>query len=58
MERRRIEACLYRLLVTASGAERPIKWIGHQTLNVAMLATPSEAWPIEIMEGSFGGGLT
>jgi Hint domain len=45
------------LLVTASGAERPIKWIGHQTLNVAMLATPSEAWPIEIMEGSFGGGL-
>jgi hypothetical protein len=42
------------LAVTASGAHRPIKWLGHRTLDCGALPDPREAWPIRIEQGAFG----
>jgi hypothetical protein len=41
------------LVVTASGAERPIIWIGHRRIE-----RPSHAqWPVRVQAGAFGEGL-
>ena len=43
--------------VTASGASRPIRWIGSRTVDCGALRVPSEAWPVRVRAGAFGGGL-
>lgn len=42
------------LVITASGAERPIVWIGHRTVNCAMSERPRNVLPIRIAAHAFG----
>ncbi len=42
------------LVVTASGARRPIKWIGHRTVDCRSLPRPHETMPIRITAHAFG----
>lgn len=44
------------LAVTASGAERPIRWIGHRTVECARYSDPCTAWPVRIAAHAFGDG--
>ena len=43
--------------VTASGALRPVIWIGHRTLDGAGKSLPHGQQPVRIRAGAFGGGL-
>ncbi|SFV14977.1 Hint domain-containing protein [Methylobacterium sp. 174MFSha1.1] len=43
--------------VTASGALRPVIWIGHRDLDGAGTALPRQQQPIRIRAGAFGPGL-
>ncbi len=45
------------MAVTASGARRPIAWIGHRTIDCRALPAPSQSWPVRVRAGAFGGGL-
>lgn len=45
------------LAVTASGALRPITWIGHRDLDAEGGALPHDEQPIRIRAGAFGPGL-
>jgi hypothetical protein len=42
------------LVVTASGASRPIRWLGHRALDCARHADPIEVWPVRVSAGAFG----
>lgn len=37
--------------------DQPIKWIGHQTVNVAAMENPDEGWLVRIKAGALGEGL-
>lgn len=41
-------------VVTASGTLRPIRWIGHRTIECARHPRPRDVWPVRIMAGAFG----
>ncbi|MGX5776941.1 Hint domain-containing protein [Methylorubrum zatmanii] len=43
--------------VTASGALRPITWIGHREMKAAGAALPFHQQPVRVRAGAFGGGL-
>jgi len=40
-------------LVTASGARRPVRWLGNRRVNCARYADPAVIWPIRIQAGAF-----
>jgi len=42
------------LVVTASGAQRPIVWLGHSKVRFANHENPRAVWPIRIAAGAFG----
>ncbi len=42
------------LAVTASGAHRPIRWLGHRTMDCRNHPSPHEAMPVRIAAHSFG----
>ncbi len=42
------------LVLTASGDMRPVKWVGHRTINFRRHPRPSEALPVRIAAGAFG----
>ena len=44
------------LAVTASGAARPIRWIGHRAVDCGAQAVPSHWWPVRVRAGAFGVG--
>jgi Hint domain len=44
-------------IVTASGALRPVAWIGHRDLDGAGKALPHDQQPVRIRAGAFGAGL-
>jgi hypothetical protein len=44
------------LVATASGQQRPIKWLGHRRLNASRHPDPAAIWPIRISAGAFGDG--
>ncbi len=44
------------LVVTASGATAPIRWLGHRTLDCARHPRPLEARPVRIAAHAFGEG--
>lgn len=44
-------------VITASGVERSIKWMGHATIDCRRHAKPSQVKPIRISAGSFAPGL-
>jgi hypothetical protein len=40
-------------VVTASGAARPIRWIGHRRVDISRHPSPAEIWPILVRRGAF-----
>jgi hypothetical protein len=44
------------LVVTASGRQRPIRWLGHRRLDASRHPDPAAIWPIRIRAGAFGEG--
>ncbi|WP_171070164.1 Hint domain-containing protein [Methylobacterium terricola] len=45
------------LVVTASGAQVPIRWIGHRRVACDRHRDPHAVWPVRILAGAFGDGL-
>ncbi len=45
------------MVITAAGAERPIKWIGQRTLRMSDHPNASDLMPIRIAADAFGPGL-
>ena len=43
--------------VTASGARRPVTWIGHRVLDGGGKALHHDRQPVRVRAGAFGGGL-
>ena len=44
------------MVLTASGAPRAVRWVGHRTVNCALAPEPAEVWPIQIKAGAFADG--
>jgi len=44
-------------VVTASGASRPIVWLGHRALDISRHPAPLEVWPVRVAAGAFGENL-
>lgn len=44
------------LVVTATGGRRPIRWIGHRSLDITRHPDPKAVWPICVSAGAFGEG--
>jgi hypothetical protein len=44
------------LVVTTSGAVRPVKWLGHRDIDCRRYADPTVAWPIRIAAHALGEG--
>ena len=42
------------LVVTASGAHRPIRWLGHRSVNCRQHPRPHEAMPVRVVAHAFG----
>ena len=42
------------LVVTASGAHRPIRWLGHRTVDCRAHPRPHEAMPVRVAAQAFG----
>ncbi len=42
------------LVVTASGAHRPIRWLGHRTIDCRVHRAPHAVWPIRVAADAFG----
>jgi hypothetical protein len=45
------------VLVTASGAHRTVRWLGHRRVDCARHPEPSVVWPIRIQAGAFAQAL-
>ena len=45
------------VVVTASGEERPVRWIGHRAVDVAHHPRPEDVSPVRIAPHAFGEGL-
>ena len=42
------------IIVTASGAQRPIRWVGHRTIDCRRHPRPAEVMPVRIAAHAFG----
>jgi hypothetical protein len=45
------------LVLTASGAARPVRWIGHRAIDITRHPDPDAVRPVRIRAGAFGEGL-
>ena len=45
------------LVVTASGARRPIRWLGHRDTDCSRHPEPRKVWPVRVRAGALGAGL-
>ncbi len=45
------------LVVTASGALRPIVWLGHRRIDISRHPDPAAVRPVRVSAGAFGEGL-
>ena len=44
------------VVVTTSGAHRPVKWIGHRAIDTVRHRDPKGIWPVKVQAGAFGPG--
>jgi hypothetical protein len=44
------------IVTTASGGERPIRWLGHRRLDPSRHADPTSVYPVLVQRGAFGAG--
>ncbi|MCJ2033265.1 Hint domain-containing protein [Methylobacterium sp. J-068] len=44
------------LALTASGETRPIRWLGHRTIDCTRHSEPRKVWPVRIAAHAFGPG--
>ncbi len=44
-------------VITAAGAVRPIRWIGHRRVACRAHPRPQDVWPVRIAASAFGPGL-
>lgn len=44
------------VVVTSSGEQRPVRWVGHQTAHCDRYPEPETGWPVRIRRGAFGSG--
>ncbi len=44
------------LVRTASGALRPVVWVGHRRVDCTRHARPEKVWPVRVLAGAFGRG--
>jgi hypothetical protein len=42
------------LVVTAAGGERPVRWVGHRSMDCRRYADPAVIWPVRILAGALG----
>jgi hypothetical protein len=45
------------LVLTASGEARPVRWIGHRSIDIGRHPQPEAVRPLRIATGSFGPGI-
>ena len=45
------------LVVTASGATRPVVWTGHRAIHTTHYPDSASVWPVRVAAGAFGEGL-
>ncbi|MEJ8574072.1 Hint domain-containing protein [Microbaculum marinum] len=45
------------VVVTASGEQRPIRWVGSRSVDCRRSADPRQAWPVRVSADAFGRGL-
>jgi len=45
------------LVLTASGAARPVRWLGRRRVDTTRHPAPARVWPVVIRAGAFGEGL-
>jgi fibronectin-binding autotransporter adhesin len=44
------------LVLTASGEEQPIVWLGHRRIDCRRHPRPEQVWPVRVRTGAFGAG--
>jgi hypothetical protein len=51
------DLCIGNLVVTAAGALRPVRWIGHRKVNLSRHPYPAAVLPVRVCRGAFGDEL-
>jgi hypothetical protein len=46
-----------QMVLTARGAAKPVKWIGHRSVNCRCHPNPAKVWPIRVRAHAFGRSL-
>ena len=41
-------------IITASGARRPVKWLGYRLIDTTAYPNPKAAWPVCVLARAFG----
>jgi hypothetical protein len=49
--------CENDMVLTASGEQRQIKWIGHRITNCLRHPRPQDVYPVRVSAGAFGAGV-
>jgi hypothetical protein len=44
-------------IVTASGALRPVRWLGHRRIDISRHPDPAAVWPVRVAANAFGDHL-
>jgi hypothetical protein len=45
------------MVLTASGESRPVRWLGHRSMDCSRYRDPTEVWPYRVQAGAFTDGM-